>query len=687
MPESKLWRIGYLGFLMAVLFFGFPAAAWAYIDPATTSYIIQIIAGLVISLSVALGVFASRLQMGMVTLKAKSEAFWMRMRNKRYRQLYARAKAQEKAKRKAARKLEPRVPLPQYLFDDTRRFRFRALLAALLAAGFSFSFVFFGIFDILVNNQASIPYPAVLVFPAVSLLSLAVFAALFVLMIVLRGRVFTLAASVVLAVTLVLYIQGNFMNGSLGQLTGDWLDLSQIMPDVVVNTLVCTVVFAVPFIIWRLAPKAHQTLLLSVPSLLIGVQLIALVTAFSTAGILEERVEPQVFLSDEALYEVAPANNTIVILLDRLDQRYINELLEKEPDYFEGRFDGFTRYTNNMATTSRTFPSVVNMLTGSTYEFDEPAEEYMRQAWLDSEFLPALRESGIRNDIYADYSYTYLNGSDLVNAADNLDEGSPEVDMATVERLVMISGYRYAPYLFKPGFWISSDEFQRDVTYQGENGARYRCDDHAIYDTLVSTGLSVNPELEGNFKFIHLNGCHPPFNAGYDFSRVPSRESSQYLQTRFAFALVFEYMDRLRELGLYEDATIIVTGDHGYTVELDYLGDFRDLSEAQTVGLFVKLAGDHSTPMETSAAPVNSDQLRATIWQQAGLDYSSLGPTYDQVPLGSSRPRGFMFQVGQGGSQEKYVEYLEVVGDATDFRNWSVTGKAPMLFYHGYGGR
>lgn len=679
-------RRAYCCFFVLMLFFGFPTTAWAYIDPATTSYIIQIVSGLIISLSVAFGVFASHLHMGVVTFRARAEAFWMRVRNKRYRTLYAKAKAQEKAKRKAAKKLAPREPLVSYLFKDERRLRFRALIAALLAGGFSFSFVFFGILDVLIHNSTIMPYPASLVFPAVALLALAVFAVLFLVMLALRGRVFTGVTTLVLAVTLLLYLQGNFMNGSLGQLTGDWLDLSQIVRDVIINTGVGVVILAIPFALWKFAPKIHRALLIFVPSLLIGMQFIALVTGFSTTGILDEKIMPQTFLSNEAMTEVAPENNIIVIILDRLDQRYIDELLRKEPDYFEGRFDGFTQYTNNITSTSRTFPSIVNMLTGATYNFDIPAGEFMREAWRGSEFLPALRESGMRNDIYTDFSYAYLNGEDLRGSADNLDSGLPAVDSAALSNLVSISCYRYAPYLLKPYFWVSTAAVEENVVFQGERGIRYMPNDHAFYDALKTEGLTVNEDLTGNFKFFHLNGTHPPFNVDYDFNEVPRDESSQYLQTRFAFALVFKYLDRLKELGLYENSTIIVTGDHGYTVNLDYLGDFSDLSEAQTTGLFVKLAGEHSTPLAQSTAPVNSDQLRATVWQQVGLDASSLGPTYNEVAPDATNPRPFTFQVGLSASKDKYLQFFEVVGDANNFSNWKEVGREPMEFYHGYQG-
>jgi len=49
------------------------------------------------------------------------------------------------------------------------------------------------------------------------------------------------------------------------------------------------------------------------------------------------------------------------------------------------------------------------------------------------------------------------------------------------------------------------------------------------------------------------------------------------------------------------------------------------------------------------------------------------------VPLDSDEPHPFMFQVGLSGSQEKYVQYFEVRGDANDFANWEETGRKPTV--------
>jgi hypothetical protein len=63
-------------YFLTVFYFVWPSLAYAYIDPATTSYLIQIVAGLIITFSVALGMLFGKMQMIVTTLRARM-AVWM----------------------------------------------------------------------------------------------------------------------------------------------------------------------------------------------------------------------------------------------------------------------------------------------------------------------------------------------------------------------------------------------------------------------------------------------------------------------------------------------------------------------------------------------------------------------------------------------------------------------------------
>ncbi|MDR2673256.1 MAG: LTA synthase family protein [Coriobacteriales bacterium] len=683
--RRRVWLLAYTIFLAIVVFFGFPATAFAYIDPATTSYIIQIVSGLIISLSVAFGVFFRRIQMAFVTTKARLGALWVRLTSKRHRQLWRLERRQAKRQRKAAQAAAAREPLVSFLFKDDRSLKQRLIIAVLLAGAFSFSFVLFSCIDLFVNNTDGMPFPLTMILGPTVLLFLAVFVVLALMLAVLRGRVFDCATCLVFGATLALYIQGNFLNSGLGQLTGDTPDWESMLPDMIGNAIICALIVLLPLVIWLFAKKAYQGLVRFVPALLIAMQLVALVVGLSTSGVLGDRLDDETFLSDAGLYEVSPGHNTVVLLLDRLDQRYIEELLAREPDFFAGRLDGFTRYTNNLATAGRTYPSVINMLTGANYQFEVPADDFMRSSWQGGSFLPTLRQSGSICNIYTEYNYAYLDGNDLKGSADNVDSGPATIDaINSLGTIMTVSAYRYLPLAFKPAFWLSTEDIATHVSYRGKKGTRYESDDHGFFARLRTQGLDVSTTSADRFTFIHCKGTHPPFDVDYDFNKVPRDQSSLYYQARFAFSLVFEYLDNLRQLGLYDDATIIITGDHGYTVNLDWHGDYYPLQEPELTGLFVKLSGETGTPLRFSSAPVNSDQLRATVLEQAGLDYADFGPTYAQVPPDSSRLRQFTYRIGStGSSAERYLQLFIVKPDAADFANWEEVGRVPILYWHG----
>ncbi|MDR2452976.1 MAG: hypothetical protein LBD51_00110 [Bifidobacteriaceae bacterium] len=76
---------GLAAWIALVLAAAMPHPAQAYIDPATTSYLIQVVSGLVITLSVAIGVFFRRIVLFLTTARARLAATWVRLTSPRRR--------------------------------------------------------------------------------------------------------------------------------------------------------------------------------------------------------------------------------------------------------------------------------------------------------------------------------------------------------------------------------------------------------------------------------------------------------------------------------------------------------------------------------------------------------------------------------------------------------------------------
>ncbi|NLB90621.1 MAG: hypothetical protein GX786_05325 [Clostridiales bacterium] len=67
-PSKKTLFLCAFFFLQGILI---PGVALAYIDPATTSYVVQIVAGVVISLGVVLGIYWKKISLAFMNLKVK----------------------------------------------------------------------------------------------------------------------------------------------------------------------------------------------------------------------------------------------------------------------------------------------------------------------------------------------------------------------------------------------------------------------------------------------------------------------------------------------------------------------------------------------------------------------------------------------------------------------------------------
>ena len=135
---------------------------------------------------------------------------------------------------------------------------------------------------------------------------------------------------------------------------------------------------------------------------------------------------------------------------------------------------------------------------------------------------------------------------------------------------------------------------------------------------------------------------------------------------RGVFGMIFSYFDQLKQLGLYEDATIIITGDHASAIS-----DRRDVEGPRVTALFVKRSGDAGKPLAYSAAPVCQADLRAEIVSSAGLvTQHSYGTAVSEV-TDPDRVRKYCFEKTLEDGTHQIVEY-RVTGDANDFGNWEI---------------
>lgn len=554
------------------------------------------------------------------------------------------------------------------LWQDKRPWHTRLGLAAACAFTLCFTAVFYGPVELTAYNTYSLGFTVKEIWPMMALAALAGTAVLALPLSALRGRLFDYALCILFALTLGCYVQGNFLNGSLGELTGDRIAWEDQTMGTLANFALWCALLLLTFGVYYFAKRYWKRILCGCCALVVLMQLAGL--AFMGAQGLLRRTGigySRSYLTEENLYNFSSQKNIIVIMLDRLDASYIEGVVSKNPDFLNF-LDGFTSYTNAVSPFMRTLPGENAILTGYTTDvYRTYVEDHFNNSW-DWEgrhLLTDLTDSGYSIDIYTQRDCMFGTSRAPDGYVRNAVSQESGLDYSgTLRALLRVSAYRCAPTVFRPVFWTYTDAIRNTaIPKEGE----YKVD-----DILFSNGLcnvQVGQEQD-SFRFICLNGSHAPYTITAEGLASDAPTSAEE-QTMGCLLIVKELFDRLKQLGLYEDATIIITADHGYCTS-----DGLPQDRAVLIGMFYKPSGSAGTPLAFNNAPVSNVNIPATILKNAGADYSAYGPALDEIAPDAQVVRYFYKPVHehkQGYMKSTGEVYVYRIGqDASDFSSWEL---------------
>lgn len=379
------------------------------------------------------------------------------------------------------------------------------------------------------------------------------------------------------------------------------------------------------------------------------------------------------FLTHDNMFQVSEEDNIIVFVLDRMDTEYFESFMKSYPDYKE-KLDGFTYYPDNISTYPRTYPAITSMISGVKTEFNGRLS-YFKEAYKNSDFLKDLQQNGYQINIYTPDHYSYEDADVFGDMVSNIGHSVSHAvtdPFALQTKMLTLSSYFWSPQMFKSTD-ISAKSFAEVITYRTDI-ARYEIketSDAEIYAYLRTEGLTTREENK-NFSFIHLRGCHAPATINENCEVRPEGRSYEYMdavhQTAGIFKLITEYTSDLKEKGLYEDSTIIITGDHG---ALD--DDHDDYTAPVCTALLVKKKGSSGTNLKVNKAQVSQDNLHASIIKSAGIETTvDYGDAYWEIPEGVNTTRTHYFQPWSTSSEN--ITY-EITGPAKDFSNWKIVSR------------
>lgn len=496
------------------------------------------------------------------------------------------------------------------LWEDDRPFKKRLLLSIFPSLLLVYILLFFGPLDIFLSNARffNITYrPFLLPF---SLIGLASFILLSIAVAASKGKVYDFLIYLLLGIALCCYVQGSFLNLDLGALDGDTIPWHLYDNHAAVNLAIWMAILLLVFAISYFFKSIFPRIVVFICCALVIMQTAALVV-----GMVNAKDRKPYYLSGADEYTLSASGNVVVFILDNFSNSYLTQVLKKSPDALEPYHD-FIYYDNYNTGYKGTFPGELHMITGQAYDFDLTYEEFFESAWNSgfvNTYLQTLQNAGYKMRVYSQ-SPSYLCGSDLSRLdgkVANLKKISSEkLPAETIKKFIKLSLFRYVPHAMKANFWMSSGDlaFSRAIDDVKT--------DHLFVESLRERGLSIQKTGAGNERYVTffmLPGAHRPYTMDANGNYV-SEGTSATEQATGCLTALNEYMDEMKRLGIYDDATIIITADHGTTVH------------PQAV-FMIKKAGAQADAIQKNSAPVSQTDFPSTVLDALSLPHDDLGPS------------------------------------------------------------
>ena len=291
------------------------------------------------------------------------------------------------------------------LWQDDRRFSERLLTSGAAVLAFVFTFIMFGPFELYIANISYLVFGIKQLLPPIIIAGIIILAVFTVLFALLRGKIFNAVVSIVIGITIAGYIQGNYINIDHGTLDGTGIVWQDFKWQMLVNLFVWAAIILVPVIFCYFSRDIWKSFVRIVSLVLVAMQVFgAVYLVIKSAYQINSNISGDGYFECSEQFKVSKNKNTIVFLLDRMDKKYMDELLKRDPSLCE-KLSGFTYYKNFTGSYSRTFPSVAYLLSGVKYDYDIPSAEYMKKAMSESNFFGALQAAGYESRLYTDTQY------------------------------------------------------------------------------------------------------------------------------------------------------------------------------------------------------------------------------------------------------------------------------------------
>jgi hypothetical protein len=188
------------------------------------------------------------------------------------------------------------------------------------------------------------------------------------------------------------------------------------------------------------------------------------------------------------------------------------------------------------------------------------------------------------------------------------------------------------------------------------------------------------------YKFIHVGIPHLPVtvNADCHFNGVIryNRESFRG-QARCGVRRVAAFLNRLRQLGVYDESLIVVSSDHGLGLPPRQFANDRPAPDGnlsaiagKAMALLVVKPPKSTGPVRVSRAPTAITDIPVTVAEALGVPHALPGKS--ALTLAEHAPRARVFGMYAWENEDwrasyfEHLDLMEIAGPLRDGRSWTL---------------
>lgn len=578
------------------------------------------------------------------------------------------------------------------------------IISSLLPSlSFSMSLLFFAPCDMLFRNYLYFYFTAADLLLPLLTLTVLLCAVLMAILVLLPESVRRIAAAVLAAFSVLVWVQGNIIVWSCGTLNGTLIkwDMKWYYGVIDLGIWVLVIAASVYF-----SSRLYKNIRTIVPVLLLIFFMNSLLLFLGLPRSPNYKKYEMDFSHE---FDFSSSSNIILVILDKFRSDVFWDIIGEQPSYAEP-FDGFTYFRNSTASYSYTYAAITGLLTSQYYDNSIPMQTFMKKAYHSASSIPkVLSGQGYRVEVYPcrleciiglekAYYYDPAIVSNVVHR-----NKYPILTSFGFLYLLDLSLFRSVPYyikkkIYRNGRWLLAfdayrDEVRKNISACPVSDRRfppemleYSHDLRFIQKMLLNSRKTQPGKV---FKMIHLQGPHPPLSLNAEFRKTMGATPAELYsdQAKASLRIVELFLGKLKEIGVYDDSLIIVMGDHGAGDPGFVSKKYDGYSDRKFIGrisagmplLLVKRRGERGL-MKKSDAPVSLSDISPTIFKNEGIDAAGGGNDIFTAGASGSRKRIYYWFDYEGNSHwnSQYLPPLHeyaIDGFSWDPASWKRTGR------------